>query len=163
MHGLESRTWCLMFKQKLDVQCCWKHPSLWKYCSNVFLFTSSSGKWDGMETHASWWKKRVEALFRTAHVKNCYFQVRRLLNIRTFSSRAYQQAEVFYFVKWKYQRNRFQSVETIWISSGCTFTEMEMHLTKFYGLGMPCLPSSQTTSARSHPGALPQRKVYVQL
>lgn len=38
MHGSKSR-----MAQKLDVQCCWKHPCLWKYCSNVFLFTSGSG------------------------------------------------------------------------------------------------------------------------
>lgn len=74
---------------------------------------------------------RVAALSRTAHVKNCYFQIIKLLNILTFSSRAYQQVEMCYFVKWKYQRNSFQSVETIWISSACTFNEMEMHLSKF--------------------------------
>lgn len=109
MHGLENQT-----AQKLDVQCYWKPPSLWKYCSYVFLFDSSSGKWDGTKIHASWWKKRVEALSRTTCVKTCHFQIMKLLNILTFSSRAYQQAGMFYFVKWKYQRNIFQSIETTW-------------------------------------------------
>lgn len=159
----QCMVWKVELHKSLIFNAAWKHPCLWKHCSNGVLFTSHSGKWDGMELHASWWKKRVAALSRTAHVKMCYFQIKKPLNILTFSSGAYQQAEMFYFVKWKYQRNRFQSVEIIWISSACTFTEMEMHFTKFYGLGMSCLPSSQTTPARSHPGALPQRKVSVHL